>query len=144
MASSFSLVFDAFKAKVLAEDWDGWDAEDTFADLTSILESAIPYFMFPRVSLARDDDSFTAELTSAEIQILATYMKAEWLERTIHSWENINAQYDERDFSPSSFLDKLTKLHERTLKKADKLQNIYYRSINAVPFDYGRLAGDGE
>ena len=145
MATSYSAIFDAFKSKVLAEDWDGWTPEETFIDLSSILESAIPYFKFPRVSLDRDGEEFTDEnFGSYEVQILATYMKVEWLERTIHSWENISAQYDEKDYSPANFLDKLTKLLEQTNKKADRLQRIYYRSVNGQPFDYGRLAGDGE
>ena len=142
--TSYNAVFDAFKAKVLAEDWDGWEPEDTFSDLTSILESAIPYFMFPRVSLDRDGEQFTDEAFSTyEVQILATYMKVEWLDRTMHSWENISAQYDEKDFSPANFLDKLNNLFESTLKKANRLQNVYYRSTNGQPFDFGRLAGDG-
>lgn len=143
--TSYETVFDAFKAKVLAEDWDGWEPEDTFIDLTSILESAIPYFMFPKVALTRNGTEFTDEaFDTPEVQILATLMKVEWLDRTIHSWENITAQYDEKDFSPANFLDKLNKLFESTRKKADRLQNIYYRSTNGQPFEFGRLAGNGE
>jgi hypothetical protein len=30
---------------------------------------------------------------------LATYMKCEWLNRTILTWENVKPLYEERDFS---------------------------------------------
>lgn len=140
----YTEVFDAFKAKILTDDWDGWSEAQQAIDLTALMESAIPYFKFPKVSLARDGVQFTdTAFGTEEIQILATYMKVEWLERTINSWENVKAQYDEKDFSQANFLDKLIKLLEVTRKKADKLQSNYYRSISGAPFDYGRLAGNG-
>jgi hypothetical protein len=46
-------------------------------------------------------------LSNFEIQILAGYMKCEWLERTILSWENVKPLYVERDFSQANLLDKL-------------------------------------
>lgn len=140
----YTRVFDAFKAKILTDDWDGWTTAQIATDLTELLESAIPYFKFPKVALTRDGTQFSEDdFGEAEVQILATYMKVEWLERTINSWENIKAQYDEKDFSQANFLDKLIKLLEVTRKKADKLQAAYYRATAGSPFEYGRLAGDG-
>ena len=46
-----------------------------------------------------------------EIQIIANLMKAEWLARTIATWENVKVMYDERDFSQANLLDKFIKLH---------------------------------
>jgi hypothetical protein len=34
-----------------------------------------------------------------EIEVLATFMKLAWVRRTVDTWENIKADYDESDFS---------------------------------------------
>lgn len=47
-----------------------------------------------------------------EIQILATFMKSEWLKRTVDSWENIKAQYHEADFSQANLLNNFIKLKD--------------------------------
>ena len=49
-------------------------------------------------SLAKEE-GFIEELGSEEIQILSTYMKCEWLNRCIMTWENVKPLYEERDFS---------------------------------------------
>jgi len=41
--------------------------EETEADMRAILEGAIPYFKFPRVSLERNDHGFVEDLSSQEI-----------------------------------------------------------------------------
>nr|DAI81248.1 MAG TPA: hypothetical protein [Caudoviricetes sp.] len=48
----------------------------------------------------------------AEIQVLATFMKQEWLKRTVDSWENIKTQYDEADFSQANLLSNFIKLKD--------------------------------
>lgn len=70
-------------------------------------------------------------------------MKVEWLDRTIHTWENVKAQYSESDFSQANYLDKLINLFDSTFKKAEKLQHTYYRAPAGRPYAYGNLAGDG-
>ena len=49
--------------------------------------------------------------------------------------------YEEKDFSEANLIDKLQKLLESEEKKAQKLESLYYRSINYNPFDYRKLAG---
>ena len=104
-------VYDAFLAKVNEDDWAHCYSEDDLKwfiqDWRSFLDAAIVYFKFPRCGLDIDeekqcfkDESFSNE----EVQILATYMKWEWLKRTIDSWENIKTQYDESDFSQVKLL----------------------------------------
>ena len=140
----YQTIYDAFLAKVQEDDWAWSDDFDSMtADWKSILDSALPYFKFPRVTLTLDDDEeeFVNTLGAAEIQILATYMKVEWLNRTILTWENVKPFYAEADFSQANLLDKLIKLSELTEKRADKLQHLYYRSINGAPFDYSALSG---
>ncbi len=135
-------VYEAFLAKTLEDEWGQWMPEETEADMKEILEGAIPYFKFPRVSLERDDRGFLADLNSEEIQILATYMKCEWLNRTILTWENVKPLYVERDFSQANLIEKFKNLLEREEYKALKLERIYYRSRKGKPFDFTKLAGD--
>ena len=137
----YTEVFDAFKAKILTDDWDGWTEAQEAIDLTALMESAIPYFKFPRVSLARDGVQFTdTNFGTEEIQILACYMKVEWLNRTILCWENVKPLYEERDFSQANLLDKFDQMLKTEQKTAAQLEAIYYRSIKRKPFAYRKLA----
>lgn len=138
--TSYQKVYDAFLVKMLEDEWVNWSEEEVNEDLRALLESAIPYFKFPRVSLERDDNGFLETVNSEEIQILSTYMKCEWLNRTILTWENVKPLYEERDFSQANLLDKFRALLEREEEKARRLESIYYRSINRKPFSYRKLA----
>ena len=90
----------------------------------------------------RDDNGFINDLDNEEIQILACYMKCEWLNRTILTWENVKPLYEERDFSQANLLDKFNQLLEAEKYNALKLERIYYRSIKGKPFKYSNLAGE--
>ena len=136
----YERVFNAFLAKILDDEWAHWEWEEVQIDLRELLEGGIPWFKFPRVDLDRNDEGFYAELGPEEVQILATYMKCEWLNRTILSWENIKPLYDERDFSQANLLDKFNETLENEKKNALRLGSVYYRSIKGKPFKYSRLA----
>ena len=143
-----SKVYDAFLVKILDDEWGNWkddagilDEEAIEADWRGLLEGAIPYFKFPRVSLEMEEEGFSGDLTNSEIQILATYMKCEWLDRSILTWENVKPLYVERDFSPGNLIDKLKNLLESERKEALRLESIYYRSRKGKPFDFSKLAG---
>lgn len=137
----YQTIYDSFLPKMLEDEWVNWSEDEVEEDLRTLLEGAIPYFKFPRKDLTRNDIGFQENLDNEEIQILATYMKCEWLNRTILTWENVKPLYEERDFSQANLLDKFRLLLEKEEKKAQKLESIYYRSIKRKPFDYGRLAG---
>lgn len=137
----YQIIYDSFLPKMLEDEWVNWNEDEVEEDLRTLLEGAIPYFKFPRKDLTRNDIGFKENLDNEEIQILATYMKCEWLNRTILTWENVKPLYEERDFSQANLLDKFRLLLEKEEKKAHKLESIYYRSIKHKPFDYGRLAG---
>ena len=142
MASIYD-VYDAFLSKMLEDEWLNWTDEEREEDWRALLDAAIPYFKFPRVSLEIDGDEFVDEnVSNEEIQILATYMKCEWLNRTILTWENVKPLYVERDFSQANLIDKLKQLLEREEYKALKLERIYYRSRQKKPFEYRKLAGN--
>ena len=143
MVSVFA-VYDAFLSKMLEDEWLNWTDEENEQDWRALLDAAIPYFKFPRVSLEIDElgNFIDPDISNSEIQILATYMKCEWLNREILTWENVKPLYVERDFSQANLIDKLRSLLEREEYKALKLERIYYRSRKGRPFDYSRLAGE--
>ena len=141
--TSYQKIYDCFLAKVLDDEWSHWEWEEIQVDLRELLEGAIPWFKFPRVSLDRDEQGFTETLSNEEIQILATYMKCEWLNRTILTWENVRPLYEERDFSQANLLDKFNETLENEKYNALKLERVYYRSRKGKPFDFTKLAGGG-
>lgn len=139
----YEIIYSAFLSKILEDEWGDWEDAYVKEDLKSILLSAIPYFKFPRVDLQNRNDVkgfFIDKLNNEEIQLLATYMKIEWLNRNILTWENIKPMYDEKDFSQANLLDKFIKLQEREEQKAKRLEAVYYRSIKGKPFSYRNLA----
>ena len=115
--------------------------EEAEQDWRQILENAITWFKFPRISLEHTDEGFVSELGQAEIQVIADFMKVEWLNRCIMTWENVKPLYEERDFSQANLLDKLSDSLEQERKKAEKREAIYYRSRGGKPFDFSKLAG---
>ena len=100
-------IYDAFLSRVNDDDWSSFgctqeDIEWMIRDWRSFLNQAIQYFKFPRCSLVIDDVTQTfkdSNMSSEEVEVLATYMKQQWLKRTVDSWENIKTQYEEKDFS---------------------------------------------
>lgn len=127
---------------MLDDEWAEWDLDDIQADWKGILMGALPWFKFPRVSLEIDEneDAFVEDLNNEEIQILATYMKCEWLNRTILTWENVKPLYEERDFSQANLIDKFSQMLAAEKKNAARLEATYYRSVNRKPFNYRALA----
>lgn len=138
----FSTVYDSFLAKILEDEWGEWTEEEVQEDMYQILLGAIPYFKFPRTSLVLTDEGFEEDLSNEEIQILSTYMKCEWLNRSIMTWENVKPLYEERDFSQANLLNQLRQKLEQEQTKALNLESIYYRSVDKKPFKYRKLAGD--
>ena len=105
----YSTIYKAFLARILEDEWEHWLIEEAEADWREIMEMAIPWFKFPRVDLSHNDEGFSGDLGYEEIQIIANFMKCEWLNRCIMTWENIKPLYVERDFSHANLLDKLNK-----------------------------------
>lgn len=138
--TSFDVVYTAFLSKILDDEWDTWTEAEVEEDLFTLLQAAIVRFKFPRVSLEYTSEGFTDTLTNDEVQILASYMKCEWLNRNILTWENVKPLYEERDFSQANLLDKFNNMLAAEQSQAAKLEAIYYRSIKKRPFEYRRLA----
>lgn len=141
--TSLTTIYKRFLGKIEEDEWGDWAEEDVKEDMRVLLDAALPYFKFPKISLEIDEakEAFKEDLSNREIEILATYMKIMWLNRTILTWETIKNFYDERDFSPGNLLDKLNSTFEREQKNAVAFEDLYYRSINDKPFDYTLFAG---
>ena len=94
---------------MLEDEWANWDLEDIEEDWRSLLKGALPWFKFPKQPLiiTEEQDGFAADLSNQEIQIIANYMKCEWLNRCIMAWDTIKPLYTERDFSQANLIDKL-------------------------------------
>lgn len=141
-------VYDAFLSKVNEDDWSQCyskeDLEWFIKDWRAFLNSALLYFKFPRCSLEIDEQNqvFVDEnMGSPEVHVLATYMKQEWLKRTIDSWENIKTQYEEKDFSQANLLKTFISLKDQVIEEAKFAESVYYRSVQKKPFNYKKLAG---
>ena len=141
-------VYGTFLSKVNEDDWSHCyskeDLEWFIKDWRAFLNAALPYFRFPRCGLEIDEEKQCfkdSEMTDQEVQIIATFMKQEWLKRTVDSWENIKTQYDEADFSQANLLKTFIELKDQVTEEARHLESIYYRSISRKPFSYNKLAG---
>lgn len=135
----YTKVYEAFLARILEDEWENWLIDEAMADWRQILDMAVPHFKFPRVSLEQTEDGFSGDLSAAEINIIANFMKVEWLNRCIMTWENVKPLYTERDFSQANLLDKLNAMITSERANAEKMESIYYRSRNGKPFDFSKL-----
>ena len=144
MGTPFQAIYDSFLARISSDEWvlpdEMYIAQP---DWFEFLKMAIFRFRFPRKSLEYDTDqmAFNEELDDAEIQMLAIYMKHEWVKRCVASWEEIKMLYSNKDFSQANHLDKLIKLSEQLELECVKSSATYYRSIKGRPYDYTKLAG---
>lgn len=143
--TSCQVVYDAFLARILEDDWPHWALEDAQADWKQLLMAAIPWFKFPRKSLKiitdeEGQDWFEGDLGAAEISILANFMKCEWLNRSIMTWENVKPLYEERDFSQANLLSKLKDILTEERMNALYHESVYYRSREGKPFEFSKLA----
>lgn len=157
MATPFLKVYEAFLARITADEWT---IEEELAvverDWQQLLDIAIFRFKYPRHSLNKVEYDpnpcdnidltfswcFEGDLDQDEIQLLALYMKHEWVKRCIASWENIRQLYADKDFSQANHLDKLNKLQEAVADEVHKAEGIYDRSREKRPADlFKKLAG---
>ena len=140
--TSFQTINDAFLSKILEDEWENWEEEEMKEDWKSLLLGALPWFKFPKHSLEynEEEEYFVDDLDQKEIQIIANYMKCEWLNRTIETWENVKPLYEERDFSQANLLKSFILMLEKEERKTHRLESTYYRSRANKPFDFTKLA----
>ena len=137
-------LYDAFLVLIESDEWDQLEENVANIDFQQLAMAAIPWFKFPRCSLEWDENAeyFKDEnITNTEIQIIALFMKALWLNRVIDTWENLRPYYTERDFSPAKQLSEFRSRQQNQMEQAKDLEKIYYRSIKGKPYDYTTFAG---
>lgn len=140
MGTPFTQVYNRFLGKITDDMYMELTPEDTVRDLRNLLIDAIPGFEFPRKSLdytiieaenaLEEESSFTAELTSEEINILATLMMIGWTQRQVTSIENTRMKYSSSDFkftSQANHLGKLLTLLSETQRQSHHMQRLYKR-----------------
>lgn len=144
MATPLQTIYDAFLAKVEADDWMLTEENQELVkeDWHMILNAAIVQFRYPRISLDYEGENFKEDLGNDEIQVLANLMKFEWIRRCIATWDNIRQLYSDKDFSQANFLDKLNKTGEQVRDECRLLLDRYGRAENYKPNKlFKKLAG---
>lgn len=146
MATPLQTVYDAFLAKIEADDWmlENLESEDVVEDWRMLLDAAIFQFRYPRVSLDynKESASFDDDLDNDEIQMLSNLMKLEWERRCLAVWDNIRQLYDTRDHSQANFLDKINKTVAQTQDECRLMMDRYGRAVHYKPNKiFGQLAG---
>lgn len=147
MATPLSNVYDAFLAKLEEDEWMlAEDVNVVEEDWRMLLDAAIFRVRYPHVSLDYDNEtgSFVDTLGNDEIQLLALLMKSEWINRCIATWDNLRQLYNDKDFSPANFLEKLNNTGARVDDTCRKMLDKYGRSKGYRPNKiFGKLAGKG-
>lgn len=153
----FNLVYDSFLSKITDDMYMELTEIDTFRMLEPLLNSAIHKFEFPRVDLWDNTPSsiveqsiyngvesdyqdaiayiygggtFTAELSSEEVNILSTYMIVEWLGTQLASIENTRMKYSGSDFkmtSQANHMQKILQIKKDYEREGFHLQRLYSR-----------------
>lgn len=102
MATTLQDVYDVFLSKVESDEWMETEYLDIVEkDWNKLLDAAIFHFKYPRVPLEYDPIGkvFVYELGNPEKQIIGSFMKLEWLNRCIATWDNIRQLYNNKEFS---------------------------------------------
>lgn len=156
MGTQFSVVYERFLSKITDDMYMELTPQDTLKDMQLLLINAIPGFEFPRKVLdfsistiwtpnektkgfilqedegqsLIDNSSFTEELTSEEVNILAILMMQGWVQRQLTSIENTRMKYSGSDFkmtSQANHLQKLLALLSETQRQSHHMQRLYKR-----------------
>ena len=126
-------IFDKFFSKITDDMYMELSKEDTLSMMMELFESSLHWFEFPRVDIydyAIDLEAYNIDLSSEEINIIATYMIVEWLGQQLASVELTRLKYSGSDFkftSQANHMHKLTNLQKEYERKGFHLQRLYKR-----------------
>ncbi len=146
MRTPYSVVYNAFFAKIKDSIFLIMEEDERDIELLSLLNQSIPLFLYPKVDLDDKDDiakEFAAKLTNAEVQILSEIMKLQWIGQKINDEDLLRQQFSDHDFkltSQAAHLNSLIDLEEKTEKRIKKMQNNYAKVNDREP-DFSGLAG---
>lgn len=129
----FSTVVDYFLRKITDDMYMEMTREETEAHAQDYIPLAVPYFEFPRQEILAFDaehKTFTTDLDNDELNIIATYMVACWLDQQLASIENTRMKYSGTDFkftSQANHMNKIKELKADYIKQGFHLQRVYKR-----------------
>ena len=138
MATPYQKVYDSFLSKI--KDYNLGELSDVVMeyDMHSLLESAIPYFLCPKVDIFDRDDAtaeFKNDLGPEEVNILGVLMNTDVTQQ----------KFGESDFefkSQASHLNALCNAQVNVIDREVKnLLSNYSRVTRGKIFDYRKLAG---
>ncbi len=127
-------LYKAFLRLIDTDEWDDLSTEDlvkeAMSDWFDLYQSALLLFKFPNTGLeTEDNENFKNNVSDAEINVLAEYMKYEFLDRLCTSWENTKTMYHEKDFSSANLLKSLNETVKRAERKAISKEKAFYRKL---------------
>ena len=138
--TSFTAVYDSFLSKITDDMYMELFPDETNSLLQTLMLSALHWFEFPKVDIFDynlNEEIFNIILSNEEINIIATYMVAEWVGQQLASVENTRMKYSGSDFkftSQANHIGKLLALKEDYLNRGLHLQRLYKRrkKVNGV------------
>lgn len=101
----YSDVYKSFLGEVQDDFYASEDVAAIEADLTILLNKAIPQFSYPKVNIRDKDDTsqtFNVELDLDEIEILATGMVVAWARRQLNNIDSLRQSMTTKDFNTYS------------------------------------------
>lgn len=131
--TSFETIYSSFFSKITDDMYMELSKEETAPLLFELMESALPWFEFPRVDIynySKELEEYNIDLSNEEVNIIATYMIVEWLGQQLASVELVRMKYSGSDFkftSQANHLHKLTNLQKEYERKGFHLQRLYKR-----------------
>lgn len=129
----FSDVYSVFFSKITDDMYMELTKEETEKIVKDLFKNALHYFEFPRVNIYDFNDAieeYNIELSSEEINIIATYMIVEWLGQQLASIENVRMKYSGSDFkftSQANHMSKVQALKTEYERLGFHMQRLYKR-----------------
>lgn len=133
MQTLFSSIYKCFLGKITDDMYMELTREDTEKLLKELFLNSLHWFEFPRVNIYdynEELEEYNIELSTEEINIIATYMIVEWLSQQLASVENTRMKYSGSDFkftSQANHMQKLLALKKDYERAGFHLQRLYKR-----------------
>lgn len=131
--TTFRDIYNVFYSKITDDMYMELSEEETAPLLFDLLNSALPWFEFPRVDVydfSTEIEEYNIDLSREEINIIATYMIVEWLGQQLATVELVRMKYSGSDFkftSQANHMQKLTALKKEYERQGFHLQRLYKR-----------------
>lgn len=138
MATPFSVLYQKFLNKITDYDLNSLPQVNLESIMFGFLESSIPRFRKCKNNLNDYDKTlqqFNSDLSIDEIEIMANWMKYQWLDQQVMRIELLKQSLSSKDFSmysQANHLDKVTLLKEQIYVETNQM-------IVDYSYDFGQL-----